>query len=171
MIEGVTLRPHYPEDQKFLLELFASSRERELEPVAWSAAEKKNFLSQQFLAQQTYYANHFPGREQQIVLLDGEPVGMQDVVKTDDELRLLDIILRCENRNVGLGSHLIGKILTEADEIVCPARLYVEKFNPAFSLYKRMQFSVIEDTGVHYQMERPPMKQETVLEKIGADDE
>ena len=160
MIEGVTLRGNYPEDQGFLMELFASSRERELEYVAWSAAEKKNFIGQQFQAQQVHYATHFPQREQQIVLLGGKPVGMQDMSKTDDELRLLDIILRPENRNVGLGSYLVAQILTEADETLRPTRLYVEKFNPALTFYRRMQFSVIEDTGVHYHMERLPKRRQ-----------
>lgn len=171
MIEDVILRRNCSEDLEFLMELFTSSRERELEHVAWSAAEKKNFLTQQFQAQQTHYAKHFPRREQQIVLLGDVPVGMLDVARNDDELRLLDIILRPENRNVGLGSQLIKEILAEADEIMYPVRLYVEKFNPAFSLYRRMQFSVIEDTGVHYQMERLPMKPETVISKRGDGDE
>lgn len=163
-IEGVTLRDNSPEDQAFLLELFTSSRERELENVNWSNEERQNFLAMQFRAQQTHYASRFPGREHKIVLLHDKPVGMLDVVKKNDEIRLLDIILCSENRNVGLGSQLIHEILQEAENTSLPTRLYVEKFNPALRLYQRMHFTVIEDTGVHYHMERLPQLSETLVE-------
>lgn len=158
MIKGITLQSSCTADQPFLMELFASSRERELEHIKWSAEERCNFLEMQFKAQQYHYASHFPGREQQIILVNGKPVGMQDVVAKNDEIRLLDIILQPENRNAGLGSQLIGEILAEADYSSRPTRLHVEKFNPALRLYERMDFIVIEDTGVHYHMERLPKR-------------
>jgi ribosomal protein S18 acetylase RimI-like enzyme len=77
-------------------------------------------------------------------------------VRPEDSVFLLDIILKPENRNSGIGTTLMQDILDAADKSGKAIRLYVEKFNPAFSLYRRLGFTVIDDTGVHYHMEKLP---------------
>jgi ribosomal protein S18 acetylase RimI-like enzyme len=122
----------------------------------WDDAQGQVFLEMQFNAQQTHYQHHFPQREHQIILMENHPIGMLDIVRRSEEIRVLDIILIPENRNSGIGASLMNNILKESDRSAKPVRLYVEKFNPALTLYRRLGFQIIEDTGVHYHMERLP---------------
>lgn len=156
MVGNLSSRPVRPEDSVFLLALFSSARKNELDSLNWDAVRRQSFLEMQFQAQQNHYQEHFPLRDHRIVLLNSHPIGMTDIARKNDEIRVLDIILQPENRNSGLGTQLMQNLLDEADQSGRPIRLYVEKFNPALNLYKRLDFSIIEDTGVHYHMERLP---------------
>ena len=156
MVGNLSSRPVRPEDSVFLLALFSSARKNELDSLNWDAGRRQAFLEMQFQAQQSHYQEHFPLRDHRIVLLNNHPIGMTDIARGKNEIRVLDIILRPENRNSGIGTQLMQNLLDEADQSGRPIRLYVEKFNPALNLYKRLDFSIIEDTGVHYHMERLP---------------
>ena len=156
MSQNLSFRPVETADRDFLLTLFASAREKELEAINWDNNRRQAFLTMQFDAQQTHYQRHFPEREHQIILLDNRLIGMTDIVRTAEEIRVLDIILRPENRNFGIGTGLIRDLLAEADGSGKPVRLYVEKFNPAQRLYARFGFTIIDDTGVNYHMQRLP---------------
>jgi len=154
MTADLSLRSVGPEDQNLLLALFASAREKELALVDWSDDRRRVFLETQFRAQQEHYQKHFSHRDHHIVMLNGRPVGMTDIARSDQEIRVLDVIILPEFRNTGIGTELMQDLLVEADHLGKTLRLYVEKFNPAFRLYTRLGFTVIEDTGVHYLMER-----------------
>ena len=161
MPANLTLRPVGAEDKAFLRNLFASSRERELAMVDWDPEQRRVFVEMQFQAQQDHYRKHFPHRDHLIVLANGQqPVGMTDVHRSAQEMRVLDIIIAPDHRNVGIGTALMQDLLSEADRTGQTIRLYVEKFNPAARLYHRLGFTVIEDTGVHYGMARPPVSEE-----------
>ena len=153
---ALSLRSVGPEDQNFLLSLFESAREKELAWVDWKADRRRIFIETQFRAQQKHYQKHFPNRDHHIVMLDGKPAGMTDIARNAEEIRVLDIIILPEHRNAGIGTALMRKLITEADHLGKTLRLYVEKFNPACGLYTRLGFSVAEDAGVHYLMERRP---------------
>jgi len=159
MHPNLSLRPVEPGDRDFLILLFASARETEIANLDWDGAQRKTFLEMQFNAQQTHYQNHFLHREHHLILHDNQPIGMVDVAYEPGEIRVLDIILRLENRNGGIGTSLMNYLLEESDRSARPVRLYVEKFNPVLSLYNRLGFQVIDDTGVHYHMERNPRQQ------------
>ena len=159
MRSNLSFRPVGSEDREFLLLLFASAREIELENLNWDGAQRKTFLEMQFNAQQTHYQDHFPERKHHLILLDNQPIGMIDTAYGPEEIRVLDIILRPESRNCGIGTSLMSNLLEESDRSARPVRLYVEKFNPVLTLYKRLGFRVIDDTGVHYHMERNPRQQ------------
>jgi len=154
MADDLSSRPVSSRDSAFLLALFSSARKKELDSLDWDTNSRQAFLEMQFQAQQSHYETHFPLRDHRIVLLNSHPIGMTDIARKNDEIRVLDIILQPENRNSGLGTQLMQNLLGEADQSRRPIRLYVEKFNPALNLYKRLDFSIIEDTGVHYHMER-----------------
>lgn len=156
MAENLSFRSVRPEDSVFLLALFSSARKNELDSLNWDAESRQAFLEMQFQAQQNHYQEHFPSRDHRIVLLDKHPIGMTDIARGKKEIRVLDIILKPENRNMGIGTTLMQDVLDAADKSGKAIRLYVEKFNPAFSLYRRLGFTVIDDTGVHYHMERLP---------------
>src|SRR5205085_639943 len=72
---NVSLRDATPEDDEFLVRVYASVREQELALTGWSAAQRDAFVRMQFGAQQQHYRTHYPTGVHQIILLDGQPVG------------------------------------------------------------------------------------------------
>lgn len=153
-----TFRPISPEDQPFLLRLYASTREDELAQVEWKEGELEAFIEQQFEAQHQYYQQTFLGAAFDLILLDGKPAGRLYIHRRADEIRLIDIALLPEHRGAGLGGQLMKTILDEGQKVGKPVRIHVERFNPALHLYQRLGFENVEDQGVYYLMEwRPRM--------------
>jgi ribosomal protein S18 acetylase RimI-like enzyme len=142
-----------PEDEPFLRDLYASTRQEELAPLAWSDDEKQTFLASQFAAQCAFYEEQFRDASFQIILLDGEPAGRLYLDRRDDEIRIIDIALLPEHRGQGIGSSIMDDILNEARRTGKAVRIHVEQFNPALRLYERLGFKKVGDTGVYYLME------------------
>ena len=55
MAEAITLRPVSPADEKFLCDVYSSTRTEELAQVPWGDEQKAAFLQMQFDAQDRYY--------------------------------------------------------------------------------------------------------------------
>jgi ribosomal protein S18 acetylase RimI-like enzyme len=152
----VTLRPITAKDRDFLYRVYASTREDELAPLGWDAAQKESFLEMQFAAQHEFYQEQFPGAEFQIILLDGESVGRLYVDRQEDEIRILDVALLPEHRNRGIGSALLGDVLADGERAGLPVRIHVERYNPALSLYNRLGFHKIGEGEVYFLLEWSP---------------
>jgi GNAT superfamily N-acetyltransferase len=134
--DKVTLRPATPEDQPFLLELYASTRIEELAGLGWDDNQKQVFIKMQFLARERTY----PQVDNRIVLLNGDPVGRLLVERTETEILLRDIALLTVYRNAGVGSRLIRDLMKEAATTGKPLRLHVLASSPAVRLYERLGF-------------------------------
>ena len=152
----ITLRPAQPQDESFLYELYCSTRQEELALWGWDAAQAAAFLQLQFRAQQQHYQTQFAQATYQIICSADQPIGRLILASTDQELRLADIALLPAYRNAGIGTTLIGDLLTAAAQTGRPVRLHVEAHNRARRLYERLGFTVIEATGPYYLMEKPP---------------
>lgn len=149
-----TLRSVQPADEHFLLDVYADHRKEELDQASWNAEQRQTFLSQQFHAQIHHYRSHYPQGNHDIILFDTTPIGRIYIDRGDEEIRLLDISLLSEYRNRGVGTVLMRNLLDETDRVAKPVRLYVYKMNQAVRFYERLGFQCVEDTGVHYFMER-----------------
>ena len=145
----ITLRPIAAEDDAFLCRVYGSTREAELAQVDWDDGQKDAFVRMQFDAQRRYYEENYAGASFDVVLVDGEAAGRLYVARWPDEIRIVDIALLPEFRNRGIGSSLLGDLLSEAAAAAKPVSIHVEKFNPALRLYARLGFSVAEDRGVY----------------------
>lgn len=152
----VTLCPAGSEDEVFLYQVYASTRQEELAPLDWDDAQKEAFLRMQFAAQDRFYREQFAGADFLIILADRRPIGRLYVDRRDDEIRIVDIALLPEHRNAGIGSALLNDLLDEAARQRKPVRIHVERFNPALHLYERLGFTRIGDNGVYCLMERSP---------------
>ena len=152
----LALRPIRPHDQPFLYRVYASTRLEELAPLGWNADMQAAFLTQQFNAQHQFYQHSYPNADFQIIFVDGQPAGRLYVDRGADEIRLIDIALLPEFRGAGIGSRLLTELLSEAAHDRKPVRIHVEKFNPALRLYERLGFSIVDDRGVYWFMERAP---------------
>ena len=152
----LSLRPIGPADERFLFDVYASTRIDELAPVPWTIDQKAAFLWQQFTLQGQYYREHYDGTSFDVILRDGEPVGRLYVARWPQEIRIVDIALLPAHRNAGIGSSFLRELITEATAAGKRLSIHVERFNPALRLYRRLGFSEVADRGVYAMMEWSP---------------
>ena len=153
------MRPEQPEDTAFLFELYASTRQEELEAWGWPREMRDAFLNLQFKAIQEQH-QAYPDAEFQVVTVDGTNAGRMIIHRTREELHLVDIALLPRYRNAGIGAALMQRLLGEAAGSKTPLRLQVLKGNRAARFYQRLGFVAIGETEMHLQMEwRAPVVQ------------
>ena len=152
----ITLRPIREDDWEFAYQVYASTRERELQALPWSEKEKEDFLRFQFHAQRTHYDKHFANAEFLIIELAGKPIGRLYIDRRQSEIRLVDIALLSVHQGKGIGGQLMADILAEGEQKGLLVRIHVEHNNPAMRLYDRLGFRKIEEQGVYWLMEWTP---------------
>jgi GNAT superfamily N-acetyltransferase len=155
-IDAPTLRPEEPGDRLFLLKLYASTRQEELDAAGWPETTRMAFVEMQFNAQRAGYRAAFPRAEFAIILSRGQPVGRIVVNRAEDEFRLVDIVVTPERRGQGVGTALIGNLLREARAVNKPLRLRVLKDQRALHLYMRLGFKKTGEDGLRVEMEWRP---------------
>ena len=143
------LRPITDSDLPFLFRVYAGTRTEELSVVPWSNQQKHDFLLMQFEAQHRHYLGHYPGAQLSVVVTGGEPVGRFYVHRLRDETRIVDIAILPEHRGRGLGSALLGQLISESQTTGRPITIHVERNNPAQAWYLRHGFRPTEDRGVY----------------------
>jgi GNAT superfamily N-acetyltransferase len=144
--DHLLLREATPEDEPFLLEVYASTRLEELAGVAWDDNQKQAFIRMQFLTRERCY----PRADNRIILLNGRAVGRMLVDRGDEEILLRDIALLTEYRNTGIGSRLIQDLMKEATAAGKPIGLHVVATSPAVRLYERLGFRRTGDKTAAY---------------------
>jgi GNAT superfamily N-acetyltransferase len=149
----VSLRPIAPQDESFLLQVYASTRAEELALVPWTEAQREAFVKMQFDAQQQHYQSHFPSAAHEVIERASQPIGRLYVLRTDEFIRILDITLLPEFRSAGLGTPLIKDLMDEAAAAAKPLRINVESFNPSLRLFERLGFKKVQENGMHFLME------------------
>jgi GNAT superfamily N-acetyltransferase len=147
------LREATPEDEPFLLEVYTSTRIRELEGLGWSDDQKRTFIKMQFMTRERTY----PSVDSRIILLNGQPIGRMMIDRKDSSILLRDIALLTEYRNAGIGSRLITDLMKEATAAGKPIQLHVVATSPAVRLYERLGFSSSgDDPGAYLEMKWVP---------------
>jgi ribosomal protein S18 acetylase RimI-like enzyme len=156
MTGTLSLRAVEPADRRFLFEVYARTRDEELARVDWDASQRDAFLLHQFTVQDRFYREHYDGAEFSVVLLDGEPIGRLYVARRPDEIRVIDLALLPAQRGAGVGTRLLEALLGEAARSQRRLSVHVEKLNRARSLYERLGFRAVDDSGVYTLMEAYP---------------
>ena len=140
-----------------LFDIYSSTREKELQVVThWPAELKKEFLTQQFNAQHTYYQNNYLGADFWLLIKDEQPIGRLYVDWNNAEctIRIIDIAILPNWQNEGIGSGIFKDLMVKATELDRPLSIHVESFNPAKRLYERLGFKMVSETnGVYHLME------------------
>jgi len=154
--ESISLRAATTEDDEFLLELYKSSRGDDLRELGWDEHRISEFLDMQYEAQQRLNETEFQQAVDQIILLEGKPVGRLLVERHDQQIRCVDLALLPAYRNRGLGAFLVRQLQDEARREDRPLRLQVIRFSRAVTLFERLGFARISETGTHFQMEWRP---------------
>jgi ribosomal protein S18 acetylase RimI-like enzyme len=152
--QSATLRPATADDEGFLRQLFASTREAEFGILAES--QREVLITMQFNLQRQQYNAGYPEAEHSIILLDDGPIGRLFVGESDREITLVDIALLPAYRNRGIGTYLLEQLLARAAKANKAVRLHVFKTNRAKVLYERLGFSPIGEEGMYLEMLRQP---------------
>jgi len=153
MKTGIHFRPASQEDDSFLCQVFASTRERLLASLPFDAAQKEAFARQQHLCQDSHYRRQYPHAAFEIVCSGDERIGRLYVNRTREEILIIDIALLPEYRGAGIGRELLESLLAEGAETGRTVSLHVDKSNPALRLYQRLGFQIVQDAGADWQME------------------
>jgi GNAT superfamily N-acetyltransferase len=149
---AVSLRPEQPGDEVFLAEVYASTRQEEIDLTNWDAATRAAFLDMQFKAMRNGYRTMFPRAQFSIILLDEAPVGRIVVDRAAAEIRVVDIALLPVYCGRGIGTKLMREVMDEAAQSAKPVRLCVFQGTRAIRFYLRLGFSPGEP-GVYQTME------------------
>ncbi len=153
---ALTCRPIAPEDEPFLSEIYATTRD-DLRQVPWENEEQKSvFLALQFRAQHKYYLQQFPKAALDLILLRAKPVGRFYLDRRADEIRILDLSILPEFRNRGIGTLFLKELLDEGGQTELPVTIYLQRDDPARRLYERLGFTKIEESGFNHLLEWRP---------------
>ncbi len=152
----ISLRPEKPDDEGFLFEVYASTREEELALTNWDEPMRRAFLNQQFSAMRQGYRSMFPSGDFSIIELEGRPAGRMVINRSVAEFRVVDLALLPAHRNRGIGTLLMRQICSEAAEAGKPVRLSVLKYNRPWRWYERLGFAKIGDMGIYDELEWRP---------------
>ncbi|HSE24928.1 MAG TPA: GNAT family N-acetyltransferase [Pyrinomonadaceae bacterium] len=149
---NIILREATPEDGQFLFEVYASTRQEELEGLGWDDNQKRDFIKMQFLARERSYARV----DDRIIVLNERPIGRMLVDRSDAEILLRDIALLTQYRNRGLGTVLIHNLMKEAAVSGKAIRLHVLATSAAVRLYERLGFSRAGKEAAYLEMKWVP---------------
>jgi GNAT superfamily N-acetyltransferase len=151
--QSFSLRPADSGDEDFLFALYAGSHGEDLAALGWGPDQIREFLKMQCEAEQRFFATEYPRADNQIVLMNEEPVGRVLVERRDFEIRGIDLSLLPEFRKLGIGSRLIEQLQAEAATKRKPVRMQLIRFSRAIPLFERLGFARVSESGTHYQME------------------
>jgi len=153
----VELRPVAPDDDKFLLAVYGSTRAEELGQVEWAEGQKATFLRWQFDLQRREYDGRFPDAAYYVVMVDQQPAGRIWVGTDNEQIRLLDIGLLPEFQNRGVGTALLQRLIAySASERKALRHMIFVLNNNAERFYERLGFKQIEEFGAYKHMEWKP---------------
>lgn len=152
-VGGFLRRTQTAADLPFLALLLSSAREVERDlfpgdPAIWDA-----LMAQQAAAQDHHYRAHYPGATFDILEHEGQPAGRLALCELGDEIRVMDIALLPALRGQGRGTVVLRAVMAQAAARGRAVRLHVEALNPAWRLYDRLGFTLVQDKGVHKLLE------------------
>ena len=170
----ISLRPATPEDEPLLLQIYSSTREEELAVTGWSPPQMEAFLRMQFDAQHRHYHEQCPDAAYDIILSANTDTGFQPVLslprlvaelpsdpypagrlyvdRRPNEIHIIDIALLPNHRNKGIGTVLLESLIAEAKTVGKRVTIYVERNNPARTLYDRLGFTVTQEHDLYLLM-------------------
>ena len=155
MKKSITVRPICVTDEPFLFRLFCSAREHQFASPGIPLDQKEQLMQMQFQAQQQQYRGQFPNAEFDLVLNNDVPVGNFYTLRGPGEFVLIDITLLPEHRNGGIGARLVQDLIAQANSENEPLSAHVLKDNPAWRLWQRLGFCLVNDDGMYLRIEVP----------------
>lgn len=144
LIKIIRLVDFTQEDLTILKEIYASTRQKELELTDWNLTQKNSFIQHQFTAQHLYYQQVYPSAFYSLVLVNNEIAGRLYLNDKASDLRIVDISLLPAFRNLSYGTQIITDLKNYCTGHHKSLSIHVEQFNPAKNLYMRLGFKEAE---------------------------
>jgi ribosomal protein S18 acetylase RimI-like enzyme len=152
-----TLAPAGASDSGFLWRLFESTRGQQVAQVSLAPAHRDALVRMQFSAQQTGYRDQYPQSQDFIVMMEDRPAGRLWLNDSAGEIAIVDIAILPEYQGGGLGTAVLGRIVSVAALTGKAIRLRVDRMNfGAARLYRRLGFEVVSGNEVFEEMELAP---------------
>jgi GNAT superfamily N-acetyltransferase len=143
---AVTLRPASDDDLEFTYQVKkAAEGDLVRSMFGWDEEFQREFQKKDFMKKR-------PG----LIMVEGEPVGTVAVVECDGYLEIGQFFISPGYQNRGIGSCILQRAVSQADEKKSPVRLAYLRGNRAGALYRRFGFQLIGRTETHRFMERAP---------------
>lgn len=138
----IGLRPAAERDLEFLYALHVATMKAYVDQTwGWDEA----FQSSRF-------RETFDPADTRIITLDGRDIGMLAIEDEEAQVFLALIEIDPEHQSRGIGTAIIGQVITEAALAGKPVFLHVLRTNPAKGLYERLGFAVVAETPTHFHM-------------------
>jgi ribosomal protein S18 acetylase RimI-like enzyme len=145
----VTLRPATDQDSEFVYLVKKAALGPYIE-LTWGWDEE---------FQRRFHRDDYDPAGTQIVVESGRDVGWLLVDEDPAEFQLREIYVGPDYQGRGIGSLLIGRLLSQAALQSKPVKLQVLKVNlRARRLYEGLGFRVIEESDKHYIMRADPIR-------------
>ena len=136
--------PHTPEARDFAFEVKrAAMGPHIMVRWGWDEAFQRNFHEQRF--RDTPFSR---------IVHNGQAVSTIALTALVDHLRFDEFYLFPGRQGQGSGTRILNHCLAIADTRGMPLRLRYLKWNPVGSLYRRHEFTIIDENEVHFIMER-----------------
>jgi ribosomal protein S18 acetylase RimI-like enzyme len=149
----ISLRPAANDDLDFCFQLYIESRKGEVEAFGWGQDEALAFFRMQFDARERAYRFQFPDIVDEIVLLEGTPVGRIITSSEEDLLLLVDIAILGAHRGAGIGTYVVRGLQSKVSMEAKGVLLRVDKGNtPAIGFYKELGFVIDDESQIQYSM-------------------
>jgi GNAT superfamily N-acetyltransferase len=149
----VTLRPVTGADGPFLYGLVKATMKGYVDQTwGWDEEWQRNYFWARFDPAQR------EGRRSEIIVREGEDIGVLTVEERADEVFLSQIYILPQHQGQGIGTALIRSVLERGAKLGLPVRLRVLRVNPARRLYERLGFVVTDETDTRLYMQASPWK-------------
>jgi ribosomal protein S18 acetylase RimI-like enzyme len=139
-------------DADLLFRLFAENKGDEFAVLDLSQELLGSLVQAQYQARCRSYAAEFPLAEQFILIDDDADVGQMLISQQGDSLLLVDMAVKCDNRNRGVGTAALQWLLNLAAIEGRNVTLSVRVGSPAARLYSRIGFHVTGDSSAEQTM-------------------
>jgi len=152
----ISFRSVVPTDEAFLLRLYRTTREREMEIAGLPEEERDKFIRFQFFARKKHYDEFYGDAENLVVLKKKKPIGRHMLLRRDNEYRLVLTELLPEHQGGGIGSKLVQDFLDEATEAGKPVRLQILKYGGPLKMLERLGFAITTSNDFFHSLEWLP---------------
>lgn len=92
----------------------------------------------------------------QIVEIEGQAIGCIAITRLEELLNLDKIYLDSAFRNLGIGTHVLQRVIEMGVDLGLPVSLSVLRTNPALRFYLRAGFEVTSETTERRTLKRAP---------------
>jgi GNAT superfamily N-acetyltransferase len=153
----VELHPTGPADEPFLCELDGGVVAEQLGQGGLDPETLATVREMQFIARRRDRAARYPEADEQLIVLDGRPVGAVLIDRSSARILIIDLALIPTARHRGIGTSILAMLVEEAARRGLPLRATTQSTNaPARQLYTRAGFRELDDDGLNVSLERRP---------------